>query len=226
EGPRASSDRGCTARCGRSCPSRTRPCRGDARGPGGTATAATRARERRCSPAPERSSPCGARWYALRNVDDDATREVREQPLDEQRRATARADELHEVVRPPHGPGEDAGEHQVTWPLELRGRAGATERDEVTLALVPIWLKRLAAHEVRDVLRRRRRLEHGDLREHRERRAEVVECRGVAEGQYVVAAAPSEELGDDDPAVLRLRQIERREERVGPHAAGPDDGVR
>ena len=53
---------------------------------------------------------CGDRLgHAARLVDvgDDPSREVAEDPLDEQRAAVPHTDELHEVVRAPHRPREE-----------------------------------------------------------------------------------------------------------------------
>jgi hypothetical protein len=113
----------------------------------------------------------------------------------------------------------------VNGARELGRRAGATERDEVALALVDVRLRRLAAHESREIRCRGGRLEDGDLREHRERLPVLLEMRGVAERQHVVAPAGAERRVDDQSAVFGMRQIDRADERIGLHAAGPDHGV-
>ena len=90
--------------------------------------------------------------------------------------------------------------------------------------MVHVWGERLSAEEVRDRPGYRGRLEHGDLRELRQRIPLPLEERRVPEGEQVIATVRAERAIDNEPLVLRQRHARQAgHERVRAHATGPHD---
>src|SRR5439155_3391004 len=69
------------------------------------------------------------------------------------------------------------------------------------------------------------RFEHRNLRELRQALALVLEIRGIAEREHVVAPVHAKVVVDDDAAVLRFRYVEGGDEWIHFHTARPDDGA-
>src|SRR5919201_1541615 len=159
-------------------------------------------------------------------VRDEPSGEEREHPLDEELSAVSYAEELLEVVHPPDRPSREASQDETAELCEFRPRLRAAERDEVALPVIAERQRRLAAHEGREVPGRRRRLEDSHLRELRQSLAAAFEIRRVAESQDIVAATRPEPIVDEDAAILGLGEIDRGDERVRFHSAGPHNRQR
>src|SRR5256885_4377628 len=153
----------------------------------------------------------------------EPSREKRQHPFHEQGTAIADAEELHEVVHAPDRPGRKTADDEAAEPGKLGARLRAAERDEVALAVIDERLGGLAPHERGEIAGGGRRFENGDLCELRQRLSAVLEIGGIAEDQYVVAPIRPKPVVHHDAAVLGLRKVDRRDQRIHLDTTRPDD---